>query len=198
MTWFHGLQLAYWAAAVYWGARQMNSLLFKAPVSVHPVVDELASHLPDDPVAAARVLGHAQPAWIARVGVAYLRPPSGDAHDGPAEAQDVADGLRGTSLRGIGSLITMGRIASPLAFLGVIMELTRAFGGGGGLDALQRGLPEQLALGRAATGVTMGIMTMLCCFAQAQMLSRQLKRLGLDMTRTQEAIGRLEGGARME
>ena len=190
MTWFHGLQLVCWGAAVWWSGRQARVLLFSARLDSRPVLEELETLLPTDRVAAMKLLGGAGDAWIGLVGLAYLRPSTGSPADGALEAHRLLEQLQSERLRGLEPLVTLGRIAFPLAILGVIFELTDAFVGDQGLEALQRGLPEQLALGRAATGLTIGVMTTLFCLVLTRVLSGHLRRLVADAVRTQEVIER--------
>lgn len=186
MTWFHLLQIVLWLAATTLSVRLVRGLCFDAALDVRPLNERLEQLLRIDPQRAEALLQAARPAWIAIVGLEQLRAVGPDAGRGAADTR-VSD-LRQRAMGGLGTLMTMGRIAPPLAFLGVILELTTAFGGGDGLEGLQKGLPEQLALARSVTGVCLGATTATCCFVTTRVLAAALRQLERDVLRTRSRI----------
>lgn len=77
-----------------------------------------------------------------------------DGHEGVVA---VRDGLRRRSymLRGI------ARLGSVTTMLSIVIELSWGLGGGSGIEALQAGLPERLAIGRATTSLSIGAATVI-------------------------------------
>jgi hypothetical protein len=80
-------------------------------------------------------------------------------------------------------------MASPLAFIGVIVEAGRAFGGGEGLIALQRGLAVSIALQRSLFIFALGMGTTLVCVSAAAIIQRRALALRRDLERVAGALG---------
>ena len=74
-------------------------------------------------------------------------------------------------------LAGLGRIAPPLAFVGIVLELSWALGGGSGLLALQRGLPERVALQHALVGLGIGLGGWGTCIGFGLVLRRRARAL---------------------
>lgn len=92
---------------------------------------------------------------------------------GDPEASVLHDELCARELVGVLPLRSLARMALPLAFLGGILQLSAAFGGGQGLIALQRGLAEHIALQSALLAFSIGLGTSLFCGAAAGLLHRR-------------------------
>jgi len=89
------------------------------------------------------------------------------------EAPVLHDELCARQYDGVLPLRSLARMALPLAFLGGILQLSAAFGGGQGLIALQRGLAEHIALQSALLAFSIGVGTSLFSAAAAGLLQRR-------------------------
>lgn len=171
MTVFHWAQvgLALLAAGIV--VERSRALLFVGRLDTQPFLTAFGQLLLDGPSDAAHALAQeALPAWAARVALSELEEREGRA--GPGAVAELVLDLRREAVRGIRAVRTIGRAASPLAFVGVMVEIGLAFRGDHGLLALQQGLVEQRALQRAVVGMTIGLTTSLCCFVAATTLHR--------------------------
>jgi hypothetical protein len=79
-------------------------------------------------------------------------------------------------------------MASPLSFIGVILEIGGAFGGGSGLEGLQRGVAASRALERSLFTFALGVGTFAVCFAAATILQRRARRLRADLSRVASLV----------
>lgn len=189
MTAFHGLQVALAACAIAITAMRIRVVLFvthlDAPAFTGALARLLEAARPDRARALAR---GAMPAWVARVSLVELDERTGELP--PGSVAELVMDLRREALIGIRALRTIGRSASPLAFVGVMFELGMAFQPEQGLLALQRGLVEQRALQRAVLGVTIGLVTSLCCFVAASTLHGAARDRMRAIDRTNELFDR--------
>jgi hypothetical protein len=152
-------------------------VLFEAALERKPFVAALRAALSARQVELARTLAAScMPAWPARVasrGIEVL----GSRGDLPAALEEQRFELLHAAPAGIATLRSLARMAPPLAFIGIINELGRAQSGDYGLAALQRGLPERLALERGLTTLALGIGTTLLAASAARVLMRAVKEL---------------------
>jgi hypothetical protein len=194
VTLFNALQLLLASAALGLGARTLRVLLFEAPLDTRAFLGALAPALEAGQLELARSLAQAcLPAWAARLatqGIAAL-----------VERSDVRMALdegRADLELGLGQdrdvLVVLGRMASPLAFIGIIVETGRALGGGEGLSALQRGLPVTIALQRSLLTFAIGVATTIACFTAAGIARRQAQALQRDLERVTSVISRAGRG----
>lgn len=190
MTWFNALQLLLATASAALIALRMRALLFEAPLDASAFTGALATALDAGQVGLARALADAcAPAWPARLAASGLaRLERGEAPDAALEETQLE--LEHAAFRGLAPIVTLGRMASPLAFIGIIVEIGRAFGGGTGLAGLQRGLVASTALERALFTFALGLGTFLVCFAAIAMLTRRARALREDLRRVAALIAR--------
>lgn len=112
----------------------------------------------------------------------------------PQEQEWLAKQLQREAVAGILLLRTLGRVATPLALIGAIVELGRVFTPQPGLLALQKGLVEQVAGERAILGLAIGACTSLTCFMAARLLYRGAQVRWKDLHLATEVIGALKTG----
>jgi hypothetical protein len=194
VTLFNALQLLLAGAALGLGARTLRVLLFQAPLDARAFLGALAPALEAGQLELARSLAQAcLPAWAARLALQGI--------DALAERGDVGIALdegRADLEIGLGqdrdALIVLGRMASPLAFIGIIVETGKALGGGEGLSALQRGLPVTIALQRSLLTFAIGVATAIACFTAADIARRQAQALQRDLERVASVISRAGPG----
>jgi hypothetical protein len=84
---------------------------------------------------------------------------------GPEAAEDIARVASG----GVYLLRGLGRVASPLALVGAIVEMSRGL-------AAAAGIAARVALERAAVSVGIGLGSAALCFAAASALGRRASR----------------------
>ena len=190
MTAWHVAQLAIAFIAIAQLARSARSIAWRAPSDARALVDAAAIALSARQAELARALVSAcQPAWTAQILTAGLAGPEGET---PREAMNELCSMLVTHeadrLRTVGAL---GRIAGPLAFLAIVLELAAAFGPGHGLAALQRGLVESIAIGHAALSFAIGLSTMMACTLGATFLRERLRALTEELKRAREALIRV-------
>lgn len=195
MTYFNALQLLLATAALGLGARTLRVLLFRAPLDTRAFLSALAPALEARQLELARSLAQAcLPAWAARLalqGVSELA----HGHDPGVALDETRADLEIGLGQGRDALVVLGRMSSPLAFIGVIVETGRALGGGEGLAALQRGLPVTIALQRSLLTFAIGVATTIACFTAAGIARRQAQALQRDLERVASVISRA-GAAR--
>lgn len=169
MTWFHGGQIALAAFGVFVAVRHLRPLLFDNALLPKPFLLAIERQIGNTP-AATMLADAARPAWIAQAASVGLAERNGQAPPGALE--ELAFDLGQAATGGIRTLRTIGRASSPLAFIGVIVELGLAFHGEHGLLALQRGFVEQRAMQHAIVGLTIGLVSSVCAFVAAATLYR--------------------------
>jgi hypothetical protein len=176
VSWFNALQLALGAAALVLIARRLQALLFEAPLDVAAFAEALRTALDaGQPELAGRIAAACSPAWPAQLAQAALAEQAGAGNVAAVVDEALLD-LEDAAFRGLTPIVALGRMASPLAFIGVLLELARAFGGGdGGLERLQRGLVESVALQRALLTFTIGFASFAVCFAAVTVLRRRAR-----------------------
>jgi len=183
-TAINALQILLLGFAAWTFGLRARALLFAGRLDRKVFVAALRDALGAKQPEIARSLARAcLPAWPARIALHGL-----EAIESRANVQAVLEEQRVALLhvapQGIATLRSLARMATPLAFIGVISELGRALGGGYGLAALQRGLPERLALERGLLTFALGISTTFLALAAARVLARgvdELKRGASDV-----------------
>lgn len=191
MTWFHGCQIAIALVGIVIGTRQLRVMLFRNGLLPEPFLAAFRVARQQAPDRAAALAEEGGEAWVARVAAVGLAEERGQAP--PGALAELTFDLRTAAVAGIRPLRTIGRASSPLAFIGVIVELGIAFHGEHGLAALQRGLVEQRAMQHAIVGLSIGIVVSVCAFVAAATLVR-LGRAQLSALRKACALFEGEAG----
>jgi biopolymer transport protein ExbB/TolQ len=198
MTLFNFAQLLLAAVALALIAERFRTLFYRARLDPGPFLQALQEELSAGRLHAARLLAQAgRPAWLAELAHAVLQAEqAGEGVD--VAAEETCSDLSDEAARRIYVINGLARVATPLALLGVILELTGALAHRSGLQALQAGLLENTALSRALATLAIGIATTAVCFVASTMLRKRALaaiaelRRGVDVL--QEAIGP-RGGA---
>lgn len=152
-------------------ARGMWALLFVAPLELPVFRAALSTALGAGQLGLGRALCEAcLPAYAARHALDGLSALERGAPLGPVldESRLV---LEHALERGRGPLRALGRMATPLSFITIIVELGHA-GSDRGLRALQRGLPLRMALDHALDALALGVATLLVAAAALAILRR--------------------------
>lgn len=189
MTAWHAAQLALTCFALAQLARAGLAIVWRAPCDAGALSDSVAVALSGRQAQLARALvASCKPAWAARLLELGLDP---NEHGTPREAMEE---LRASlvsreaeRLRAVGAL---GRMAGPLAFLAIVLELGAAFSPGHGLLALQRGLVQSIAIQHAALSFAIGLATTVACTAGATFMRQRLHALSDELKRAREALCR--------
>jgi len=192
VTWFIALQIVLAAGAIALIARRVRALLFEAPVDAKPFLDALEAAIGAGQLTLARQIADAcAPAWPALLASRGLAERE---RGGPTEAaiEEAQLDLEAQTWRGLGAIVALGRMASPLAFIGVILEIGRAFGGSSGLEGLQRGLLASRALERSLFTFALGVGTFAVCLAAATIFRRRARRLRADLQRVASLVAERE------
>jgi hypothetical protein len=188
-TYFNALQIVLGAGASTLIVRRLRVLLFEAPLDAGAFIGALQTALEAGQVDLARTLADAcAPAWPARLATVGLTDRGADQRNAagtepPLTLEEAHGDLEQLLWKDRDSIVALGRIASPLAFIGVIIEAGTAFGGGDGLVALQRGLAASLALQRSLLMFALGVSTTLVCLTAAAIIQRQATGLRRDLDR---------------
>jgi hypothetical protein len=189
VTAWHAAQLALFGLALAQLARTARTIVWRAPSDARALADAFAVAIRANQRAlAGTIAGACEPAWAAHMLGAALEEGEGVR---PEEAMDDARGtLVGDQADRLRTLAAFGRIAGPLAFLAIVVELGAAFGPGHGLASLQRGLVESVAMERAALSFAMGLATALACTASATFMRERLRSLSDELKRAREVATR--------
>ena len=197
-TYFSALQLALALAALIWIARRLRVLLFEAPLDTSAFLPAISTALDAGEIAlAAGLAGACEPAWLARLARRALI----ELEQGrdPRSALDEAHSELESGLwLGSDAIRVLGRMAMPIAFIGVIVQSGLALGGGEGLVGLQRGLAASIALQRSLLAFSIGVSTTLVCLAAAATIQRQGRALRRDLDRVSRTISEPRGALRSE
>lgn len=190
MTYFNALQLLLAAAALGLAARTLRVLLFQAPLDTRAFLTALAPAIEARQLELARSLAQAcLPARAARLALSAVSEIEGG-HDPRVALDEASADLEVGLEQGRDALVVLGRMASPLAFIGIIVETGKALGGGEGLAALQRGLPVTIALQRSLLTFAIGLATTIACLTAAGVARRQALALRHDLERVASVISR--------
>lgn len=189
MTGWHAAQLALFGLALIQLARTARTVVWQAPSDARALADAFAVAIrARQPQLAGSIARACLPAWSAQMLGAALDKGEGAR---PEEAmEDVRGMLVGDHADRLRTLAAFGRVAGPLAFLAIVLELGAAFGPGHGLIALQRGLVQSIAVERAALSFAIGIATTLASTASATFLRERLRSLSDELKRAREVVTR--------
>lgn len=200
MTWFNALQLVLVIAAAGLIGRGLRRLGFEAPLDGRAFAEAIEVALTAGQIGLARrVAAACEPAWPARLaqaGLAELETRGAEA-SGPV-LEDLRAELTQHAWAGLRTLATLGRMASPLAFIGIILEFGHGLGGGVGIEGLQRGYAMSAALSRAVLTFSLGVSTLLLCLAGVGILQRRARALTEDLQRVVRTIARTDPSLRTE
>jgi len=168
-------------------ARGMWALLFVAPLDLPVFREALATAVESGQLGLGRALCEAcLPAFAARhalqgLGALERRSPLGPMLDeSRLELEQALD-------QGRAPLRALGRMATPLAFITIIVELGHA-ASDRGLRALQRGLPLREALDHALDALALGIATLLVAAAALAILRRAVRDLQRALVAVSQAL----------
>ncbi|HEX7481800.1 MAG TPA: hypothetical protein VF331_28595 [Polyangiales bacterium] len=188
LTWLFGLQATLWLAAfalILWRARLV---LVTASADRPAFLAALRVLLEQRDLPAAQTLASSlQPAWVAHLSCAALAAWSEPAAVRSAIEESIAE-LELDLSRYVFAIRTLGRIASPIAFVCAIAQMSLGFRKDLGLLALQRGLAESIAIERAILCVVAGVATSLLCRAGAALLHKHERALHGDIAATAELL----------
>ena len=189
-TYFNAFQVGLAAVALGLIVRRLRVLLFEAPLDIRSFLGALQTAIDAREFALARSLAAAcAPAWAARLAAVGLS--DSTTKDGATIAfEEVHAELEQALSKDRDSILALGRMASPLAFIGVIVEAGTALGGGEGLIGLQRGLAASIALRHALLMFSLGVATTLVCVTAVSIIQRQAASLRRDLERVSTAISR--------
>jgi hypothetical protein len=173
----NALQLLLVAIGAWTFARRARAVLFAGRLDRRAFVPVLREAIAANRLAYAASLCRASlPAWPAAIALRGV-----DALTAGANLHAALDEQRLELLHrapaGISTLRALARMAMPLAFIGVLGELGHAIGADHGLAALQRGLPERLAIERALLTFALGIGSTLLAVSAAHALMRGVQEL---------------------
>lgn len=189
MTAWHAAQLALACIAVVQLARVALAIAWRAPGDSRALADAFSVAIRGRQRELAQAIaGAAQPGWAGQMLAGVLEEP------GDARPEDTMEEIRGVLVGGqadrLRALAALGRIASPFAFLAIVLELGAAFGPGHGLAALQRGLVQSIAIERALLSFALGLATALLCTAGASLMREQLRSLSDELKRARDVAAR--------
>ena len=181
VTGFNAVQLVLAAGALATAIARLRVLWFEAELDLERFLDAFETAYRANQLSLARRIAQScLPAWPARLALdALARIDSGRYRE--ELDQDLAE-TASAAWRGRAALLTLGRIAGPLALIGVILELGNALHESG-LVALQRGLPVRLAIERSLLTFAIGLATTIACFAAASALDRGARRIARALER---------------
>lgn len=189
MTGWHVAQLVLTCIAIAQLVRTARAIVWLGPGDGRALAEAFAVAIRGRQRALARAFVEAcRPAWAAQMLDAALV--EGE-DERPQDAMDeVRSELVGEQADRLRALAALGRIAGPLAFLSIVLELGAAFGPGHGLMALQQGLVQAIAIERAALSFALGLATTLGCIAGATFLRERLRALSDELKRAREVAAR--------
>jgi hypothetical protein len=190
VTAWHALQLVLAGLALLAIVRSALELGWRAPADAEALSAAVSTALAGKQHAlAVSIAAACVPAWAASVVLAGLeaaeesRDPVERAARAEQAMEERASELTAGATDRLRTLLALGRIASPLSFLAIALELGSAFGGGHGLLALQRGLVESIAIAHALLSFGIGVGTAGACMAAASFLRARLQAERVGLTR---------------
>lgn len=179
------------AAALTLIAVRLKLLLFVAPLDADVFLEALTVATGAREFAlAGRIASVCAPAFVADLAAVAIAEFERGRAPRAAIEEAYTDFVHASS-RGHDAIAAMGRMASPLALIGVIFELAKAFSGGGGLIALQRGLAMRIGVERSLLTFSLGLATTLSCSFALSILRRNAQALGRDLKRVASALEEL-------
>ena len=171
------LQLVLLGFGVWTFTRRAHALLFTGRLDRRPFVAALRDALAGKRLGEANALCRAcLPAWPAAMALRALDATSARSSLHAALEEQRLELLH-VAPAGIATLRALARMAPPLAFIGVLSAMGEGLAGEHGLAALQRGLPERLAIERAALTFALGIGTTLLAVTAVRVLTRGVQEL---------------------
>ncbi len=189
MTGFNIAQLVLAALALALVAERFWVVLFRAKLDTGAYMRGLKARLLEGDVQAALRLAEAgRPAWVAQFAHAMLKAKIAGENVDMASADAWAE-LREEAGKRLYAIHGLARMASPLALMGVILQLAEGFGEGERLTGLQAGLVESLALERALVTLVLGLATSGVCFVAAGILRKNVRQAMKDLERMSRALG---------
>jgi hypothetical protein len=193
VTTFNLLQLLIAAAAAAITVVRLRVLWFEAELDVDAFLDAFETAFRAGELELARRIAEAcLPAWSARLALDALA--RLDPQNRPDQLEYEVAEASNAAWRGRVALLTLGRIAGPLALIGVILELGAALHESG-LTALERGLPVRIGIERSLLTFALGLATSVSCFAAAASVDRSARRISRGLQRVRAvlaAVGRTE------
>jgi biopolymer transport protein ExbB/TolQ len=194
---FNALQLGLAAVALTMIVQRLRLLLFVAPLDADAFLEALTvAATAREFSLARRITRVCAPAFIADLAAIAIAELERGRAPRAAIEEAYTDFVHASS-RGHDAIAALGRMASPLALIGVVVELGRAFSGGGGLLALQRGLVMRIGLERSLLTFALGLATAVTCAFALSILRRSARALGRDLRRVATALEEL-GRDRLE
>jgi hypothetical protein len=188
------LQLALAVVALTVAIPRLRAVLYEAPLDADAFIDALRMALAASQLGLARRIAEAcLPAWPARLAARAIAALDQQRDPRPAIDEACAD-LAHMIWDGRSAITVLGRIANPVALIGVIIELGKASHGGEGLAGLQRGLAERIALQRSLLTFALGLGTSIVCFSAVAILQRNARLLDADLRRVAAAFERGRAG----
>jgi hypothetical protein len=189
VTAWHAAQLALTCAALIQLVRVALVISWRAPGDSRALADAFSVAIRGrQPALARAIAAAAQPGWTAQMLAGALDESEGIRPDDAME--EVRGSLVSDQADRVRALAAFGRIAAPLAFLAIVLELGAAFGPGHGLAALQRGLVQSVAMERAALSFAIGLSTALVSTSSASLMREQLRALSDELKRARDVAAR--------
>jgi hypothetical protein len=190
LTPFNALQIALATAALSLIVQRLRVLLFEAQLDTDAFLDAFETALGSRQLELAlHIAESCAPAFAARLATCAL-----SNVEQPRLTKATIEATQGDLARaafnGRAAIATLGRMAGPLALIGVILEIGTALHGGEGLAGLQRGFAMRIALQRSVLTFVLGLATSLVCFAAAAILQRNARQLVHALKRVAAAIDR--------
>jgi hypothetical protein len=102
--------------------------------------------------------------------------------------------LRHSLARGRDEVVLLGRMASPLALIGVILDLAPTLGAAPNSNVWERSVMWSDMLSRATLTFALGFATLLVCAAGTSVIQRGARRVEHDLDRILAAFDLSEGG----
>jgi biopolymer transport protein ExbB/TolQ len=169
---FNSLQGIFAALAFALICERLWDVLFRRQIEAKPFIEAIRSALmAERPDAARRLVEEARPAWVAQFAAFILHARTEDTRLEIAIA-DAWQQLQNEISKGIYLVYGFARIASPLALLGVILQLAAGFGSRRDLATLQLGLAQSQAIEHALVTLTIGLATSSVCYVGGGILRK--------------------------
>ena len=185
---FLAAQIAVAVAASAVVVKHVRVLFFVAPLEAVPFLRALQRCLDVGDLRGARALAEAGgPGWIAHAAAASLAAWPDPGAVGQRLEEVLAD-RRDDARAATRPLRAVASLSSCLGMLFAILSLNGVGGASGGLLALEAGLEQSLAVGRAVACVATGGATSLIVLAATGALRRQSRRLLEDLSRLSSAL----------
>jgi biopolymer transport protein ExbB/TolQ len=163
-------------------------VLFRRQIDAKPLIEAIHSALLAERLGAAyRLAEAARPAWLARFATDILQGRT----DGTRVEIVIADAweqLQEEISKGIYLIYGFARIASPLALLGVVLQLAAGFSGKRDLTALQLGLAQSRAIEHAIVTLTIGLATSSVCYVGGAILRKHYRKANKELEQMSSSL----------